>query len=244
MTQHDTPYAMSVLGPVAAEQLGTTLMHEHMLFDFSSVRQVPQSPEEEKLSRQPIAIELLGQLRFKPLLLLDNLANADEDLVVDELQPVLSAGGRTVVDPTNASIGRDPIGLQRVAGRAGVNIVMGAGYYTHRSLGTAVADRSVEEIAREIVADVQVGVGDTGVRAGLIGEIGTSSPITDLETKSLRAAAHAQAATGAPLMVHLDGWAREGHAVLDVVEAEGGDLGRVVLCHVNPSWKDMEYQAR
>jgi phosphotriesterase-related protein len=121
---------------------------------------------------------------------------------------------------------------------------MGAGYYTHRSLGTAVADRSVEEIAREIVADVQVGVGDTGVRAGLIGEIGTSSPITDLETKSLRAAAHAQAATGAPLMVHLDGWAREGHAVLDVVEAEGGDLGRVVLCHMNPSWKDMEYQAR
>jgi phosphotriesterase-related protein len=115
MTQHDTPYAMSVLGPVAAEQLGTTLMHEHMLFDFSSVRQVPQSPEEEKLSRQPIAIELLGQLRFKPLLLLDNLANADEDLVVDELQPVLSAGGRTVVDPTNASIGRDPIGLS--AGR-------------------------------------------------------------------------------------------------------------------------------
>ena len=82
----------------------------------------------------------------------------------------------------------------------------------------------------------------TDVKAGLIGEVGTSSPITENEEKSLRASARAQVETGAPLMVHLNGWEREGHAVLDIIEEEGADPQRTILCHMNPSWMDVEYQ--
>ena len=88
-----------------------------------------------------------------------------------------------------------------------------------------------------------MGVGDTAVRAGIIGEIGTGAPITPAEERSLRGSARAQGTTGAPLMVHLDGWAREGHHVLDLIAEEGGQLQRTILCHMNPSWNDPTYQA-
>jgi len=69
-----------------------------------------------------------------------------------------------------------------------------------------------------------------------------SSDFTAEEEKSLRAAARAQRRCGLPLMVHLPGWFRLGHQVLDIVEAEGADLRHTVLCHMNPSHDDLAYQ--
>jgi phosphotriesterase-related protein len=76
----------------------------------------------------------------------------------------------------------------------------------------------------------------------LLGEIGVSSDFTDQEEKSLRAAARAQARTGLPLMVHLPGWFRLGHKVLDIAAVEGAELRHTVLCHMNPSHDDLAYQ--
>ena len=73
------------------------------------------------------------------------------------------------------------------------------------------------------------------VAAGLIGEIGVSKDFTPAEEKVLRGAARASRMTGVPLTVHLPGWERLAHRVLDVVEQEGGDLRHTVLCHMNPS---------
>jgi phosphotriesterase-related protein len=101
---------------------------------------------------------------------------------------------------------------------------------------------SLEAIAEEITRDVIDGV--DGVRAGIIGEIGISKDFTSEEEKVLRGAARAQHATGVPLEVHLPGWERHGERVLDVVAEEGGDLRRTVLCHMNPSGHDFDYQAR
>ncbi len=94
---------------------------------------------------------------------------------------------------------------------------------------------SADDIADEIVAEATDGVDGTGVRIGLIGEIGVSSDFTPDEEKSLRGAARAQARTGLPLMVHLPGWFRLGHEVLDIVEEDGADLRHTVLCHMNPA---------
>ncbi|MHA1566033.1 MAG: phosphotriesterase-related protein, partial [Alphaproteobacteria bacterium] len=62
------------------------------------------------------------------------------------------------------------------------------------------------------------------------------------EEKSLRGAARGQAATGLPLSIHLPGWLRLAHRVLDVVAEEGGDLQHTILCHMNPSGHDLDYQ--
>jgi phosphotriesterase-related protein len=58
----------------------------------------------------------------------------------------------------------------------------------------------------------------------------------------LRGAARAARTTGLPLMVHLPGWERHGNRVLDVVEEEGADVRHTVLCHMNPSLEDRDYQ--
>lgn len=235
--------AQTVLGPVPAEELGLTLMHEHLLFDFRDYWEPPTASSEIALAEQPLALPVLGQLRYNPFLLEANLLHGNVALAIEEIGAFAALGGRTVVDPTNASLGRDPHALQRIARASGLHIVMGAGYYTEISLRPAFATRSLSDLTEELIREVQAGVGESGVKAGIIGEIGTSAPMTDNEAKSLRASAQAQAATGAPLMVHLDGWGREGHRVLDLIEAEGGDLGRTILCHMNPSWEDTSYQA-
>ena len=85
---------------------------------------------------------------------------------------------------------------------------------------------------REIVRDVVDGAGDTGVRAGLIGEIGCSWPWTPAERKSLRAAAIAARETGAPLMIHPGRDPRAPEAHLDEVRRAGLDLRRVVIAHI------------
>ena len=236
------PRAMTVRGPVSGGELGVTLMHEHTIFDFSTCKVEPTTPEDRDMVHRPVSIEMLGYLRFNPLVVLDNLANRDLDLAADELGLVSRGGGHTIVDPTNRSIGRDPVGLKKLSEATGLHIVMGAGYYTECALDADFLDRSIEAIADEIARDVVDGVGNTGVRAGVIGEVGTSSPVTAAEETSLRGAARAQARTGAPLMIHIDGWAREGHRVLDICADEGADLTSVILCHMNPSWDDVEYQ--
>lgn len=234
--------ALTVLGTVSADELGTTLIHEHLLFDFRDYWEPPKAASELALAEEPLSLPVLGHLRYNPFLLKDNLFHGDIELTIKELQAFAVLGGRTIVDPTNASIGRDPIALQRIARITGLHIIMGAGYYTEISLSDAFKARSVEDLAEELTRDVSEGVDGTGVRAGLIGEIGTSAPITESEERSLRAAVRAHATTGAPLMVHLDGWGREGHRVIDIVQEEGGDPNRTILCHMNPSWEDTGYQ--
>jgi len=234
--------AQSVLGPVAESKLGLTLFHEHLLFDFMVCLMAPKTPKEQIMADHSLAPETRGALRFNPCLVPDNLLHTDIELAIEEVKAFTEVGGSTIVDPTNVSIGRDPEGLKKIAEATGLNIIMGAGYYYQIAFLENFTARSEKDIEAEIINDITVGVADTGICAGLIGEIGSSSPITADEEKSLRAAARAQAATGAPLMIHLDGWQREGNRVLDLIEDAGGDVTRTVLCHLNPAWFDIEYQ--
>lgn len=234
---------MTVLGPVESAALGQTLMHEHILNDCRCWWNAPKEPERAYLADSPVRIEILSELRQDPFVNLHNIALDDEPLAVEELRHFAAAGGRTVVDPTCRGIGRNPAALARISRATGLNIVMGSGYYLQSSHPPEVAQLSIGEIAAEIIAEAYDGVGDSGIRIGLIGEIGVSSDFTPDERKSLAGAAQAQKATGLPLMVHLPGWYRLGHEVLDLVEENGGDLRHTVLCHINPAHADFDYQA-
>jgi phosphotriesterase-related protein len=234
---------MTVLGPIPSADLGMTLMHEHILNDCRCWWNEPTEPERRYLADSPVRIEILSELRQDPFVNRHNIALDDEPLAIEELKEFATAGGRTVVDPTCRGIGRDPEALVRISRATGLQIVMGAGYYLQSSHPPEVARLSPDEIALEIVAEATAGVGGTGIRIGLIGEIGVSSDFTPDERKSLAGAARAQEATGLPLMVHLPGWFRLGNEVLDLVEENGGDLRHTVLCHINPAHADFDYQA-
>lgn len=233
---------MTVRGLMPASQLGITLPHEHILNDCRCWWNAPREPERQYLAQGPVRMEIIGELRMDPFVNLHNCALDDEDLATAELMQFVQAGGRTVIDPTCRGIGRNPKALVRISEATGLNIVMGSGYYLQSSHPPEVKNLSVEAIANEIVVEALEGVDETGVRIGLIGEIGVSGDFTADEEKSLRGAARAQKRTGLPLMVHLPAWYRHAHRVLDIVEEEGGALRHTILCHMNPSGADVDYQ--
>lgn len=232
----------SVTGPLAAADLGVTLAHEHLLLDGRLGFQEPTEASRLAFAYRPVSIDILHELRHNPYGNRDNCGLYDEDAAAEEVAQFARYGGKTVMEATCLGIGRDPLALRRVSVRTGLNVIMGTGFYLQRTHPAVVGESSVDELADMMMADLSDGVGDAKIRAGYIGELGTGSPVHPDEAKVVRAGARAQAATGVALSIHLDGWAREGHHVLDLIEAEGGDLSRTILCHMNPSHHDPDYQ--
>jgi phosphotriesterase-related protein len=225
-------HIQTVLGTIAPEEMGVTLPHEHLLIDFKVMFAEPAAASDKGRAYEPVSLANLGWVRQNFNANLDNLRLTDERVAADEILLFKHAGGSTVVDPTPKTLARDPRALARIARATGLNVVMGAGYYVHASHPDDMDRRSVDDLTRELIADVITGVGDTGIRAGLLGEIGTTSPWTENEKKVLGAAIAAQRETGAPLMIHPGRHPRMPMELAEFVEKEGGDLRRTIMCHI------------
>jgi phosphotriesterase-related protein len=199
------PRVQTVLGPVAPAELGWVLPHEHTAI---SLWQVPGRWDYWELRR-------------------------DEPVIVEELSAFRAAGGGAIVDLTAPGVGRDPEWLVRISRATGLHIVMGAGWYrgAYYPAEALIDRRTVDSLADEIVRDVEEGVGGTGIRAGIIGEIGTDKPwLTAQEERVHRAAARAARRTGLAITTHaVQSWV--GLDQLDVFDSEGVDLSRVVVGH-------------
>jgi phosphotriesterase-related protein len=230
--------AQTVLGPIAGDAMGITLPHEHLLIDFAVMFREPAAGAARGLSRQPVSLANLGWVRHHFSSNLDNLQLLDEAVARDEALLFRLAGGQTFVDPTNRGLARDPLALARLARATGLNIIMGSGYYVAAAHPPGMDARTVDDIARELVADLTVGVDGTGVRAGFIGEIGTTWPWTDNEKKVVRAAVAAQRETGAALMIHPGRHERLPLAIVDFIRKEGADLERTIMCHIERTIAD------
>jgi len=232
----------TVTGDIPIDTLGITLMHEHIIADFSSYWNEPKENELKKIVDQPVSISMLGELKINPFINRDNLKLLDLNTAVEELIQFKNLGGKTVIDVTNNGIGRDPVKLHQISLNTGLNIIMGSGYYLEKSYKSSFKKIDVNEIADEIMCDIIQGVSDTGIRAGIIGEIGISKEFTETEHKVLIGAAKAASKVRAPLSIHISGWGRQGHRILDIVEKEGADISHTIINHMNPSMYDLEYQ--
>src|SRR6266404_1896194 len=230
--------AQTVLGPITGEALGITLPHEHLLIDFEGMFREPATGAGRGLSRQPVSLANLGWVRHHFSSNLDNLRLLDEKVARDEALLFKHAGGQTFVDPTNRGLARDPLALARVARATGLNIIMGSGYYVAAAHPPGMDTRTVDDIARELVTDLTVGVDGTGVRAGFIGEIGTTWPWTDNEKKVVRAAIAAQRETGTALIIHPGRHERLPLSIVDFIRKEGADLERTIMCHIERTIAD------
>jgi len=233
MNESRTGKAQTVLGLIEAKELGVTLAHDHVLIDGTFMYVEPQEMSQKGLAHQKITLENRGWVGYNWTSNLDNVELKDEELAVTELKRFIAAGGRTIVDPTNIGLGRDPNALARIARIAGMNIIMGSGYYIGNTHPADMDERSEESIAEEIIRDITVGVEDTGLRAGLIGEVGCTYPWLKNEKKSLKAAVTAQQETGAALMIHPGRDPQSPIEIADEIEKAGGDLGRTIICHID-----------
>jgi phosphotriesterase-related protein len=224
---------MTVLGPVPASDLGHILPHEHLLIDGRCYYTPPAEANRRAIAESPVDITKLGLLRRNLFALRDNLDLSDIDQVCEEALEFCNLGGRTIVELTLPDVGRDPIGLQTISRRTGLHIVMGCGHYIHPVHPRCVDEETVEEVTKRLICEINNGVKGSGVRPGIIGEIGTWDPLHPNEEKVLRAAAHAQKATGLALTIHLHIAARKGADILTILDQEGVDLSRVVLGHLD-----------
>ena len=223
----------TVLGPIDPEDMGITLYHEHLLTSLEAWYEEPEEASEKGFARQPVSQENLWWVRTHRPNNLDNTQLADVQTAIDEAMQFQLNGGNTIAEVSSIGLARDPMGLKRIALATGLNIIMGSGYYIGASHPQELEKMTEHAIAEGIIRDITVGVEDTGVKAGIIGEIGCSRPLQDGEKKVLRASAIAQRRTGAPLMVHP---AFDDEITLDIVDIlkdAGASLNHTVICHVN-----------
>ena len=259
----DAGSIVTVEGRIEPKELGITLPHEHILIDnVEEGYKPPDTAVGKEIAERPVQMEDLWWIRENPYSHKDNLRLGSVEDAVEELGQFRRAGGSAVVDVTTKERS-DPKRIRGIARETGLTIVHGTAFYTRSSHPNRIERSSVEDLTSEFVGDVRNGIGGTGVRAGIIGEIGITGDehpdgdttfIHPQEKKVLRAAARAAVQTGAPLSVHPPSerspeypTSRRCLEVLDVIENEGLEPERVIFCHRDQSkWieQDLQYQRK
>ncbi|WP_428484983.1 phosphotriesterase family protein [Rhodopila sp.] len=167
----------TVTGPIGLDQLGRTLMHEHLFIAFPGAEFDPTA----RFDRAGFVVEAVRRLR----------------------QLRIEHGVQSFVDPCPIELGRDAGLMREIAEKSELNVVCTTGFY-FEDLGLPVywRARTVQEIAELYISEITHGIATTGIKAGAI-KVATGAPaITPLEHKFLEAACIAQQATGVPIITH------------------------------------------
>ena len=201
-------------GPVPAADIGFTLPHEHTA----------------------IALwHILNRWDYWEL-------SRDEEIAAAELARFRAAGGSCLVDLTLPGVGRDPARLAGLSEQTGLHIVMGAGWYrgAYYPAEALIDRRSVDDLASELIREATDGVAETGIKPGIIGEVGTDKPwVSALEERVHRAVARAARQTGLAITTH-SVMSPVGLDQLRLFEEEGMDPSRVVIGHAD-SYPSLDY---
>ena len=218
----------TVLGDINKEDLGVTSAHEHVLSDLRPLVAPTDNPD----FYLPFDAERRYQVNEDPYNVLDN-ALVNSSAALEDLKIFKKFGGDAIAEVTTDDFGRDPNELKRLSEVSGVKIIMGCGHYVDASISAEDRAKSVDALANEIINDVKVGVRGSGVKSGVIGEIGTSLEITETEWNNVRAAAIAAAETGAGIHFHTALWGRNGGAIIDETARFGVSPEKVCIDHID-----------
>ena len=204
-------------GPVDVDDLGPTLMHEHVfVLNTEHVQNYGEGAWWDEEQQVVDAIEKLRRLGDK--------------------------GVTTIVDPTVIGLGRYIPRVQRIAADVPVNIVVATGVYTYGDLPFVYAQRGPgaplggdEPMIADFVKDITVGIADTGVKAAFLKCAVEHPDLSPGVERALRAVAATHKETGVPITVHTNPGAETGSKVVDILRQEGADLSKVVLGHSGDS---------
>lgn len=200
----------TVLGPIAPEELGVTMCHEHLSVNLSGVRGDPDS------------------------------VFTDSPLIRDEVMQAKKAGVNSFIEVSCNDMGRDPLALQALSKACGIHIVCATGFYLDCYHPDWVRNGSISDIEALFVRDLTQGIGDTGIKAGVIGEVaGEETCITDSERKVLTAAARAGASCGCAVTTHCQ-LGRMGLEQSALLRENGMASKKIVLGHLDLA-NDMDY---
>ena len=201
----------SVLGPMDTADMGFTLSHEHVLVSSAGIQQI-----------YPEFIDRDGTIARG----------------IDDLKAAHAEGLRTIIDVTTIDLGRDIRMLEEVSRGSGVNIICATG--TWRDIPRVFWTATPDDIAPLYIREIQQGIEDTGIKAGVIKVANDMGGVTPEGEIILRAAARAHKATGVPISTHTWAPERVGEQQVAVFEDESIDLNRVYVGHSNDT-DDLDY---
>ena len=201
----------TVLGPVDASKLGVTLSHEHIATGSAGMHiTYPQFFDRETVVRD----------------------------AVSALKEAHAEGVRSYIEPTTFDLGRDIELMQEVSRLSGVHIVAATG--SHQAIPRIFRTVSADAIAPLFIKEVEEGIEDTGVKAGIIKSASDRGGVTEMEETVLRAVARASKHTGAPVYTHTWSPDRVGEQQVRILQEEGVDMNRVYIGHSNDT-RDVDY---
>jgi phosphotriesterase-related protein len=203
----------TVQGAVDADELGVTLVHEHVRFrDEAVAEQWPTRYDE----------------------------HAELDAALESVNAAKGHGVKTIVDPTAMFGGRDVRLMKRVADETGVQIVPCTGIYSYDYLPHYFQNRDADVMAEHFISDIESGVQGTEIRAAFLKCAADAAGVTENIEKIHRAVARASLQTGAPIMAHSMPAVATGPRQIEIFEEEGVDLGRVQIAHCGDT-DDVDY---
>jgi phosphotriesterase-related protein len=206
----------TVTGPLAADELGLTLIHEHF-----------QGEDEAVTAQWP-------HLRDR---------EAEYALALESARAVLGHGVKTIVEPTAMLLGRDVRLLQRIAAETGLQIVACTGIYTYDHLPMFFQTRDADFMASCFVHDIEQGIQGSDAKAAFIKCAADEAGITDSIEKVHRAAARASVQTGVPIMAHSRPASETGPRQVEIFREEGVPPERIQIAHTGDT-DDLDYIER
>jgi phosphotriesterase-related protein len=221
------PTVETVTGAIDVDELGTTLIHEHLIFRDEAVH--VQWPH-------------LGTVReTEPP---EEIGPGEElSAAIDGARQALDRGVRTICEPTGMFGGRDVAFSRSVAEKTGLQVVPCTGIYTYDYLPHYFLSRDADAIADCFVHDITEGIQDTGIKAAFIKCAADAPGVTENIEKVHRGAARASVRTGAPIMAHSRPASETGPRQIEIFEEEGVDLARVQIAHTGDT-DDLDYIER
>jgi len=201
----------TALGPVAATELGPTLMHEHIV------------------TRSPGVQENWPHLWDREAIVA---------LAEKKLADLYARGIRTLVDLTTVDLGRDIDLIAAVAKRSRVRVIVATGVWWMPQ--RYFSAHGVDAVAELFIRDIRQGIANSGIKAAIIKCATDTAGVTPVIESILRASARAQKATGVPISTHTWAAGRVGETQQAIFAQEGVDLRRVIIGHSGDS-EDLKY---
>jgi phosphotriesterase-related protein len=217
------PQVQTVKGPVEAEELGTTLIHEHL-----------RNKDEAVEIQWPTA----GSVKEEPPY--DVPPDEVFDIAVREARAAVDLGIKTIGEPTAMFLGRDVKFMRRVSEETGLQVIPCTGIYTYDQLPQFFLNRDADQIAELFTQDILQGIQGTDIRAAFIKVAADEPGVNENIEKVHRAAARASLQTGAPIMAHSRPASNTGPRQVEIFLEEGVDPSKIQIAHTGDS-DDLPY---
>ena len=231
------------------DQLGFTHPHEHVFIDCRFLAEERKAGK--RLLDAHVSMDILADLRRREDQCLDMLVLSSFEDAVNELERYKQFGGTSLTDVTVPGIGRNVKALRAVSEATGINVICGTGWYLDATHPAFIRQSESRTLVEHMVRELDEGIDGMEIRAGVIGEIGCSKPLTPNEEKVLASAAKAQALTKAPITVHTALYdveckchAKQARQELEILRRNGADMSKVYVSHMDWTLDDLGYQER